>query len=307
MYSHLSAMVALAALGCLFSLRPLGAQPVTRSVNCDAGDSMANALVSLRSGDTLVVSGTCNEGVTIPPDMVNVTFEGGGSAQVRAPGVAFQVLGREITIKGFDITAARNGINVLRGATAVIDGNTIHDTGGGTGAAGTGLGINVAQNSFAAMVNNTIRNNANTGILVHEASDARIGYTDIIQAGRPNVIEGNGYGIRVSRNAIASVVGATITANRMDGILVERGSVAEIANNTINSNQGNGITVVDGSSVVFDLPGVTQPNQTDVDSPNQGFGISCTVGGSVSKLLGKLMGAKGAVEFASSCVDNITR
>ena len=302
---HGRLMSAIFAFGCIVSLRPLGAQPATNSVNCDAGDTIRGALPGLRPGDTLVVRGTCNEGVTIPPEMANVTFDGDGTASIRSPGIGFQVLGRAITIRGFDITAVRNGINVLRGGTAIIDGNTIHDT-GGSGLPGTGLGINVAQNAFASMVNNTIRNNANVGIIVQEASGGRIGYTDILEAGLPNVIEGNGFGIRVSRTAIASIVGATIVGNRMDGIHVERGSHADIANNTISGNQGNGITVIDNSSVFFELPGVVLPNKTDPDWRNEGFGISCTVGGSVSKALGTLAGSKGAVDFGRSCVDNVT-
>ena len=220
-------MFVMAALGCLVSLQPLGAQPAIRSVNCDAGDTIRAALPGLRPGDTLVVRGTCNEGVTIPPEMANVTFEGDGTANIRSPGIGFQVLGRAITIRGFDITAVRNGINVLRGGTAIIDGNTIHDT-GGSGLPGTGLGINVAQNAFASMVNNTIRNNANVGIFVQEASGGRIGYTDVLETGLPNIIWANGYGIRVSRTAIASIVGATIIGNRMDGIHVERAPAPQL-------------------------------------------------------------------------------
>lgn len=77
---------------------------------------------------------------------------------------------------------------------------------------GTGLGINVAQNAFASMVNNTIRNNANAGIIVQEASGGRIGYTDILESGVPNIIWGNGSGIRVSRTAIASIVALRLSA-----------------------------------------------------------------------------------------------
>jgi parallel beta-helix repeat protein len=71
--------------------------------------------------------------------------------------------------------------------------------------------------------------------------------------------------------AIASVVGTTITGNRMDGILVERHSHAEIGNNTIRGNQGNGITVLDSNSVILELPGLPQSNKTDADSPNRGL------------------------------------
>src|SRR5437867_4080517 len=151
----------------------LEGQAAIRSVNCDAGDTIQGALPDIKSGDTLLVSGTCTGTVTIPPEMVNVTLDGKGAANIRGPN-GFVVLGREITIRGFDVTAVGNGISVFRGGTAVIDGNTIHDTGGGLGLAGRGLGINVAQHSFAAIVSNRIRNNPGTGINVIEASAVRL-------------------------------------------------------------------------------------------------------------------------------------
>jgi len=123
----------------------------------------------------------------------------------------------------------------------------------------------------------------------------------------PNVIDGNGYGIQVNR-AFASIVGATITGNLMDGIRVRGGSHADIANNAISGNQGNGITVFDNASVSLTTGAAgTEPNTTDADSPNRGFGLSCTVGGSVSQALGTLMGVKGPVEFDRFCADNVTR
>ena len=292
-------MFVIAALGCILLPRPLGA--ATRSVDCEAGGTIAGALPDLTSGDTLIVRGTCNEaGITIPTAITDVTFEGNGTASIRN---GITVYGRQITIRGFDITSSPgsiNGINVFRGGAAVIDGNTIHDT--------QGHGINVAQNAWAVMINNTIRNNPGSGINVLEASAVRIGYDNPNQYGLPNLIEGNTTGVQISLLAVATIVGATIVGNRTDGIRVQRGSHASIRGTNISGNQGNGITVVDNSSVFLDVTlRPLPPNQTDPDSPNQGFGISCTVGGSVSKDLGTLAGVKGTVEFARSCVDNIDR
>lgn len=81
----------------------------------------------------------------------------------------------------------------------------------------------------------------------------------------------------------------------------------DVANNTISGNLGNAITVTENSSVVFELPGVIIPNRTDPNWRNEGFGVSCTIGGSVSKTLGTLLGVKGAVDFTRSCADATTR
>jgi len=42
-----------------------------------------------------------------------------------------------------------------------------------------GSGINVGQHSFAAITSNTIEDNADVGIIVHEAPSARIGFIDV--------------------------------------------------------------------------------------------------------------------------------
>ncbi len=144
--------------------------------------------------------------------------------------IGVSVLGRKITVRGFSISGGRNGIVVVRGASALIDGNTIEDT-GARGGPGSGLGINVAQNSWANIINNTLRNNRGIGILVHESSAARIGFQDIAGKTSPNTIQNNAAGIQVSRAANARIVGATITGNKGDGIYVERSSHAEVANN----------------------------------------------------------------------------
>ena len=56
---------------------------------------------------------------------------------------------------------------------------------------GWGIGINVGQHSFAAITSNTIEDNADVGIIVHEASSARIGFIDVAARGAPNVIRNN--------------------------------------------------------------------------------------------------------------------
>src|SRR5439155_3118144 len=78
-----------------------------------------------------------------------------------------QILGREVTVKGLTVTGGFFGIAINRGATAVIDNNTIQN------AAGTGL--EVSQNSFARIINNTIQHSARHGVFVLGSASAHIG------------------------------------------------------------------------------------------------------------------------------------
>jgi nitrous oxidase accessory protein NosD len=259
----------------------------------------------------LLVNGMCTEPITVPASASNVTLDGQGTATIQVADAAplvVSVLGREITVRGFTLSGGRNGVGVFRGGTAVIDGNTIQNSGAG-GQPGSGLGINVAQNSFAAIVNNTITHNRSAGILVHEGSSARIGFIDVAATGAPNLIQDNGdAGILVSRGASARVVAATIIGNGGDGIFVERESQLEAANNTISGNRGDGIRAVEGSGVVIEVGAatVTQPNTTDANQQNGGFGLACSIGGYVRGPLGSLGGTKGPRSIDRSCVDAST-
>src|SRR5262249_41669153 len=137
----------------------------TLTVNCNAGGKIQTALNAAANGDTILVTGVCNENVSVRDELARVTVDGQGTTILHSPdpaGSPFQVLGRNITIKRFTITGGRSGIAVLRGGSALIDGNTIQES--------VGSGIIVHQNGHARIVNNTIQNNANSGVTIQESS-----------------------------------------------------------------------------------------------------------------------------------------
>src|SRR5207244_2781121 len=71
-------------------------------VNCDSGGTIRGALASLKPGDTLTVSGVCNENVSIEAEVSRITLDGRGTATVQGtnPGVnVISIRGREITVK----------------------------------------------------------------------------------------------------------------------------------------------------------------------------------------------------------------
>src|SRR5689334_2116679 len=104
-------------------------------VNCNAGGKIQTALNAAQSGDTILVSGICIENVSVRDELTRIVIDGQGSATIQGTpgGTTVQVLGRNITIQRFTITGGRSGVGVLRGGSALIDGNTIQET------AGTGI------------------------------------------------------------------------------------------------------------------------------------------------------------------------
>lgn len=272
------------------------ADAATISVDCNAGGKLQAALNGAVSGDTILVTGTCNESVSVRDELVRLTIDGQGTSTVRgsaSTATVFQVLGRNITIRGFTITGGRSGIGVLRGGSALIDTNTIQES---------GTGIVVHQNGHARIVNNTIQLNAIAGITVWESSMARIGYLDVAGPVMGNLVRDNaGPGITVQRGSAAVVLGNTISGNDGPGVLVRGGSHADLSGNAIDGNGSDGVVVTVNSDVQLgEQGGIFEPaNESAV--PNTGYGISCSLNSTLAGALGTLNGESGRRKLDSSC------
>lgn len=288
----------------LWFLQSVGVAGTTK-VTCGPKETIGNALKKLKPGDTLLVSGTCNESVEIGAELTRIILDGQGKATISGPDKntpAITVLGREVTIKGFTVKGGRQGISIVRGGTAVVDGNTVENTGR--------TGVTVSQNSSAQIINNTIRNNPNQGILVAGSSFAWIGFLDNVEdtTAKPNTIQNNAVGIEVDRGSAARIHGNIITGNKRAGVGVERGSQADIGGNTINGNGGDGIFMVGNSTVNLgnDTGNDFRRLPNTSDAPNGGFGIRCSINSSADGRLATLNGSKGSKDFTETgCVDSL--
>ena len=63
------------------SMGVAGADSAVKKVKCDKGQTLTEALKKAKPGDTLQVTGTCHERVTITTD--RLTLDGGGNAVLR--------------------------------------------------------------------------------------------------------------------------------------------------------------------------------------------------------------------------------
>ena len=290
---------------CCFSA--LSASAATVNVDCDAGNSVNAAVRSAKPGDTVLVSGTCKEQVSIPPEVVGVTVDGQKKTTIQHPGGnapsphVFYNRGKEIVIKGLTVTGGLDGIHLSGPASAVIDGNVVTKN--------SGRGIHIDKGSIARILNTTVEQSGLIGIDITGASYAYIGlFIPRVPALAPNTIRNNGGpGINIERTSGAWVVGNTISNNKGPGIALHRNAQADVIANVISGNGGDGITVSYGSGVNLNSePRKDGPNQTASGQPNAGAGIRCTIGGYVEGPLGTLSGAKGAKAFDSGCVDRVT-
>jgi parallel beta-helix repeat protein len=276
------AFIVLLALG-LTAAPQIGAATV--NVDCDKEGAIEPILSTLKPGDVVLVHGACQENILIQPELPRITVDGQRKATIKAADArqpVIQVLSREVTIKGFTVTGGFFGIAINRGATAVIDTNTIQHA--------TGTGLEVSQNSFARIINNTIQHNGGNGIFVLGSASAHIG---VLSTGdkisQPNVIQNNGGdGIQVLRSSTARIIGNTFSGNRRNGLTVQQASHADVAGNVFNGNGQHGIRVVGNSGVNLADSAMRlfeQPNTTT--APNGAFGIRCEVGALCGRTTGE--------------------
>ena len=281
------------------------AQADKHALTCGPEKTIGQTIKTLKPGDTLLVSGTCNENIDLGEEIYGITLDGQGTATINGdPSVnTITVTGRGITIRGFTITGGFQCIAVLDGGSAVIDGNTIQNA--------AFNGITVFRNSTAQIINNTIQNNPSSGIQVQASSSARIGFTGppSNRVSAPNTIQNNGApGIQVLRGSSAQIFANTIQNNGSHGVSVDRNAQAEIAACTITGNVGDGIRGMRNAGVDIgtDATGATPQFEDDTNTgSNGGFGVRCSIDGFVDGRLGTLTGTLGGKSFLESCVDSI--
>jgi parallel beta-helix repeat protein len=282
------------------------AESGTHTLTCGPEKTIGQAIKRLKPGDTLLVSGTCNENLTIGEEVHRITLDGQGRAVINggSGANAVTVTGSGITIRGFVITGgAPQGVAVQDGGTAVIDGNTIQYA--------ARNGIAVFRSSSANIVNNSIQNNGLAGIAIQQTSTARIGWSGPPdnRVSAPNTIQNNGaQGVQVYRGSSAQIFSNTIQNNVSHGVFVDRNSQAEIAACTITGNGGDGILGMRNAGVDIgtDATGATPQFDDNTNTgTNQGYGVRCTIDGFVDGRLGTLTGTLGAKFFLEGCTDSI--
>ena len=282
-----------------------GADSTIHTLVCGPERTIGAAIKILKPGDTLLVSGVCNENVVLGQEVSRITLDGQGTATINgdASTSAVTVTGRGITIRGFTITGgAPQGVAVNDGGSALIDGNTIQFA--------ARNGIAVFRNSSADIINNTIQNNPLAGIAIQSNSSARIGWQGPPnqRISHPNIIQDNGaQGIQVYRGSSAQIFTNTIRNNVSHGVIVDRQSQAEVGACLITGNGGDGIRGMRNASLDLgtDVNGSTPQFDDDTNTgTNAGFGVRCMIAGFVDGRIGTLTGTAGFKSFSEGCIDS---
>ena len=288
-----------------------GRPPGTKVVDCGC-DTLNDVLHDVRPGDTVLIKGTCSESVIFnsPTGQFDgVTLDGQGTATVSGPDPTLNVLEldgvKNFTVRGLTVTGGRDGIAIDTGTLVAIDTVTVNATGR--------HGVHYQRMSSGYVVNSTISNNPQNGLIANENSYVRIGFTNGVGASEgdtgPNVITGNGgFGIRVQRQSGIRAYTNTVSNNLGDGVHVESDSYAEVATNVIDNNGKSGVFVSENSVLHLGNPTGTKnednPNTTNV--PNGTYGLTAQWGAYAQGRLGTLRGATDGASFTHGANNNLT-
>ena len=218
-----------------------GADSAVKKVKCDKGQTLTEALRKAKPGDTLQVTGTCQERVTITTD--RLTLDGGGSAVLDGGGGGPTEFEGVVTIDG------AQGVTLM--------GFTVQN--------GPGEGILGLHGAAFAVQQTTVQQNAAIGIAVADGSTADL--TDC-------TIQGNGVGIDVFTSSSAILRGAiTISQNKGNGAEVNGQSMLEIRGAQVQMNDNGGAGLVAGSGQVAIFGFTASQGSTLTANGNGDFGI----------------------------------
>ncbi len=220
-------------------------------VNCNRGGTITKALENANPGDTIQVTGTCKERVTITTDRLTLDgqgsaiLDGGGGFKANAvfEGVVTIDGARGVTITGFTIQHGPDGITCKRGAACLIRNTILQDN--------ADEGLQVSENSTAELTDCTSQRNGEWGIVVFANSNVHFHGTVALTNNAKS-----GLGVFFSSSA-GSFSGATIHAdnNAHHGILVIGSSNIDIGRAggivTANNNKKNGIGLLNDGSIQF--------------------------------------------------------
>ena len=244
-------------------------------VNCDRGENIAEVLAKAEPGDTIRVTGTCVERVSIKTDRITLdgqgaaTLDGGGGPIVEFDGVVTIDGASGVAIQGFTVqNGPGEGILGTHGAAFSVRNTTVQDNGS--------TGVVVAEGSTAELTDCSILRN-DAGIDVFTQSSA-------VLKGAIRTNDNLLNGATVNGTSIIEIRGAQVEASRNGGEGLAAGSNSQLAvfgfagsqgsTFTIDANGGGGILLGDSILNVF--------SESTIAITNSPLGILCGAGKIIS-------------------------
>jgi hypothetical protein len=247
-----------------------------KEVNCNRGDKITEVLAKAGPGDTIRVTGTCFERVSIKTDRITLdgqgaaTLDGGGGPPAEFDGVVTIDGARGVTIQGFTVqNGPGEGILGVHGAAFSVRNTTARDNGF--------TGVAVGDSSTAELTDCRLLHNG-LGMDVYMGSSAILKGAIVIADNLTNGVDING-------TSIVEVRGARVQATRNGGFGVVAGSNSQLAMLGFAGSQGSSLTVdanVQGGIALGDSVLNVFSQNTTVSVTNSPVGIIVRPGDIVS-------------------------
>ncbi len=254
----------------------LEATPQTITVDCDTGGTLGAALAQAKPGDTIQVSGTCTEQVTITTD--RLTLDGQGQAQLvgddpTRPAVVVVQGARNVLLRGFTIRNGLQGIGVTGNADVTVENTTVQEHLIG--------GIIVIESSVLGLQNCTVQQIGLHGLVANDGT--------VLLAGRTTIQDNQGIGVLMLGSSTLGLSFGTdvseliVRRNGADGIKLIS-SVATFAGGIVRTedNGGDGLLFLLNSSATKGIGTVPFPPGTVITRNNMGHGIRVESGADFS-------------------------
>jgi Right handed beta helix region len=307
------------AMFALLGTSPALAAGPTLNVDCNAGQTITGAVTKLEKigavgsagPNTILVSGTCNENVTIV-GMNNLTLQGNPTATVNGTadgnGTVLWVTDSQ-NFSANNITLSGAGVSggvYCAAATCHLNNDTVENS--------VGIGVGVGPSAFVQLMSTTIQQNARDGVHIGGQGNAVLGGATIQSNGGAGVyvqvggsllttLQGQGYnitgpaqtviqnnaqdGILVDVNSTARINFTSISGNGRDGLRLSGGAKAQLASVSITGNTGHGVRVGDLSFVQFAVDNSIAGNNSGAATP---LDVVCDPQYSATRGMGGLSG-----------------
>ena len=162
-----------------------GSDGETRMVDCGAGETIKATMAQAQPGDTIMITGTCNENVVVSQDSITLAGEGQDSTVIDGSNddaAAILVKGhRNVTIKDLTVQNGLSGIKIVESGAAWLEDVTVQGSRGKEGHDG-GDGILVSASASAVLTGAIVaNNNAGQGIFVLNSSSVFIASNVVVE------------------------------------------------------------------------------------------------------------------------------
>jgi hypothetical protein len=268
-------------------------QQIVQEVDCDAGETLTAALEAAEPGDTIRVTGTCAETVTITTDGLTLVGEGGATIDGGDTGQDVVTIdgALDLTITGFTVQNGAEGILAIHGANFAVSDTIVQNNGSHgielneasaeftniTSHQNGRAGLIIARNSVIALTDSVLQNNL-TGLVVFNNATARLFGANVMSQNATQ-------GFTVGLGGVAFSIGSTISVNDngSEGVLILQDGNVQLIGGTLeaNNNGTDGINLSQNSSIILGIAEFGVPGEA-FTLDNAGNGIKAATGSDVA-------------------------